>query len=123
HRPPGAVSVADRSAESHLVYGPRCFCPMVTRSRQLPPRTFLFWELLPKCCHVHSTTHGTGPSRKLSGIPYPRPRIVLRILAGTSGDVAAGIHVKPPRMAAGTLSARRSQDAELCGRNRAPWHT
>src|SRR6266699_3269660 len=30
-----------------------------------------FKELLPKCCHAHSTTHGTGPSRKLSNIRYP----------------------------------------------------
>src|SRR5215510_13119615 len=43
---PRRRSVADRSAEPHLVYGPRCFCPMVTRSRQLRPRTFHRWAFL-----------------------------------------------------------------------------
>src|SRR5262249_56006022 len=52
-----------------------------------------FKELLPKCCHAHSTTHGTGPSRKLSNIRYLRPTMVLPILIGTSGNVAAGTHM------------------------------
>src|SRR5215471_4116522 len=76
---------------------------------------------LPKCCHTHAPRHGTGPSSKLSNIPYLRLAIVLPILVGTSGDVAAGSHVKPRGWRSG-LSARRSQDVELCGRNRAPGH-
>src|SRR5437016_2178231 len=52
----------------------------------------LFWELLPKCCHIARHTHGTGPSGKLSNIPYLRPTMVLAILVGTSGNVAAGTH-------------------------------
>src|SRR5262245_63568674 len=67
---PRRRSVADRSAEPHLVYGPRCFCPMVTRSRQIAPRTFQLWTflgtVLPKCCHTHAPTHDIGPSRKFS---------------------------------------------------------
>src|SRR6266567_206113 len=59
------------------------------------PLMDFFKELLPKCCHAHSTTHGTGPSRKLSNIRYLRPTMVLPILIGTSGNVAAGTHVKP----------------------------
>src|SRR5262249_6956011 len=88
HRPPGAVSVADRSAEPHLVYGPRCFCPMVTRSRQLPPRTFLFWALM-----------------------------VLPILIGTSGNVAAGTHMpQHKRSTARSIGfrSRSSAAARLC---------
>jgi len=57
------------------------------------PLMDFFWELLPKCCHAHSTTHGTGPSRKLSNIRYLRPMMVLPILIGTSGNVAAGTHM------------------------------
>ena len=48
--------------------------------------------------------------------------MVLQIFVGTSGHVAAGTHVKPPAMAARTLSAKPSQYVELCGRNRAPGH-
>src|SRR6516165_5304037 len=91
---PRRRSVADRSAEPHLVYGPRCFCPMVTTSRQIAPRTFLFWGLLPKCCHTHAPTHVTGPSCKFSNIPYLRPTMFLPILVGTSGNVAPRTHIK-----------------------------
>src|SRR5262245_56617947 len=51
---PRRRSVADRSAEPHLLYGPRCFCPMVTRSRQIAPRTFLFWGLFAEMLFAHS---------------------------------------------------------------------
>src|SRR5262249_2330918 len=40
---------------------------------------------MPKCCHTHAPMHVTGPSRKLSNIPYLRPTMVLPILVGTSG--------------------------------------
>jgi hypothetical protein len=49
------------------------------------------------CCQNAVTptrpTHGTGPSRKLSNIRYLRPTMVLPILVGTSGNVAAGTHM------------------------------
>jgi hypothetical protein len=57
------------------------------------PLMDFFKELLPKCCHAHSTKHGTGPTRKLSNIRYLRPTMVLPILIGTSGNVAAGTHM------------------------------
>jgi hypothetical protein len=57
------------------------------------PLMDFFKELLPKCCHAHSTAHGTGPSRKLSDIRYLRLTMVLPILIGTSGNVAAGTHM------------------------------
>jgi len=63
-------------------------------SSHLPPMS-LFWELLPKCCDTHAPMHVTGPSCKLSNIPSRRPMMVLPILVGTSGHVAAGTHVKP----------------------------
>src|SRR5215510_16469711 len=50
---------------------------------------------MPKCCDTHAPTHVTGPSCKLSNIPSWRPMMVLPILIGTSGNVAAGTHVKP----------------------------
>src|SRR5215471_10026679 len=51
-------------------------CPIVTRLRQLRPRTFHRWTFLGtvKCCHTHAPTHVTGPSCKLSNIPYCVPR-------------------------------------------------
>src|SRR5262245_5475995 len=45
-------------------------------------------------CHTHAPTHVTGPSCKLSNIPYLRPTMVLPILVGTSGNVAARTHIK-----------------------------
>src|SRR5262249_48949872 len=47
---PRRRSVADRSAAPHLVYGPRCFCPMVTRPRQFRPRNFQPWSFLGTVC-------------------------------------------------------------------------
>src|SRR5262245_33638089 len=78
---PRRRSVADRSAEPHLVYGPRCFCPMVTRSRQIAPRTFHRWTFL-----------GTV---KLSKTSYRVPRWFCQFLLEHQGAVAAGTHVKP----------------------------
>src|SRR5215831_6851290 len=56
-------------------------CPIVTRLRLLRPRTFHRWTFL----GTDAPTHGTGPSRKLSNIPYLRPTMFLPILVGTSG--------------------------------------
>src|SRR5262249_59159323 len=61
-----------------------------------------FKDLLPKCCPPTYPMQGTGPSRKLSNIPYLRPMMVLPVLVGTSGNVTAGTHVKPRRFAVGT---------------------
>jgi hypothetical protein len=58
----------------------------------LPTMDF-FGNCMPKCCHTHAPTHGTGPSRKLSNVRYLRPTMVLPILIGTSGNVAAGTHM------------------------------
>src|SRR5262245_31750505 len=52
-----------------------------------------FKELLPKCCDPTYPMHGTGPSRKLSNIPYLRPMMVLPVLVGTSGNVTVGTHM------------------------------
>src|SRR5215467_5429702 len=63
-------------------------------SSHLSPMDFS-GNCLPKCCDTHAPTHVTGPSCKLSNVPSRRPMMVLPILVGTSGDVAAGTHVKP----------------------------
>src|SRR5215831_2647137 len=48
HRPPGAVVLADHSAE--LTWSWEMLCPMVTRLRQLRPRTFHEWTFLGTVC-------------------------------------------------------------------------
>src|SRR5215813_13798452 len=58
--PPRRRSVADRSAE--LAWSMGMLCPMVTRVRQLRPRTFRRWTFLGT---AHAPTHVTGPSCKL----------------------------------------------------------
>src|SRR5262249_24933445 len=89
--PPRRRSVADRSAE--LTWSWEMLCPMVTRLRQLPLRTFHRGTFL-GTVHTHAPTHVTGLSCKLSNIPYLRPTMVLPILVGTSGNVAPRTHIK-----------------------------
>src|SRR5262249_28173188 len=106
HRPPGAL--CQQTAPLNLTWSmDQMLCPMVTRSRQLRPRTFPPWSFLGTVCRNDvtptRTTHGTGPSHKLSNIPYLRPIMVLPILVGMSGNVAAGTHVKPVDGNRGTI--------------------
>src|SRR5215831_5701756 len=63
---------------------------------QLSPMDFS-GNCLRKCCDTNAPTHVTGPSRKLSNIPYLRPTMVFPILVGTSGNVATGTHLKPAK--------------------------
>jgi len=94
--PPRRHSVADRSAETHLVPGDAMAdgdgVEAIAPSH-LPPMNFS-WRLLPKCCDTHAPTHVTGPSCKSSNIPSGRPMMVLPILVGTSGNVAPRTHIK-----------------------------
>src|SRR5262249_2025308 len=95
--PPRRRSVADRSAEPHLVYGQDAaarWCRGRGNCLLAPFTDGLFWELLPKCCDTNAPTHVTGPSCKLSKTSYRRPTMVLPILAGTSGNVAPRTHIK-----------------------------
>jgi hypothetical protein len=62
-------------------------------SSHLPPMDFS-GNCMPKCCDTHAPTHVTGPSCKLSNIPYLRPTMVLPILVGTPGNVAPRTHIK-----------------------------
>jgi len=80
------------------------------------PLMDFFWELLPKCCHTHAPTHGIGSSRKLSNIPSRRPMIVLPILVGTSGNVAAGTHM-PASLPASTRALRGARAGSLHSHN------
>src|SRR5262245_17120802 len=57
--PPRRRSLADRSAE--LTWSWEMLCPMVTRLRQLRPRTsadeLILGTVLLKCCDTHAPTH------------------------------------------------------------------
>ena len=67
---------------------------------QLSPMDFS-GNCLRKCCDTNAPTHATGPSRKLSNIPYPASAMVFPILVGTPGNVATGTHLKPAKMRGG----------------------
>src|SRR6266566_5297724 len=84
------------------------------------PLMDFFGNCLPKCCHTHAPMHGTGPSRKLSNIRYLRPTMVLPILIGTSGNVAAGTHMpQHKRSACGTVQNPQSRTQRSDARHRA----
>src|SRR5262245_26301507 len=93
---PQAAECADRSAEPHLVYAPRCFCPMVTTSRQLLAPSFL--GTVAEMLFAHSTAHGIGPSRKFSNFPTLRPMMVLQFLLERLAMWPRG-HTSNPAMA------------------------
>src|SRR5262245_23764167 len=102
---PRRRSVADRSAELHLVYGPRCFCPMVTRSRQIAPRTFHRWTFLGTVAEMLSHPRADAchwPITQIVENFLPRPTMVLPILVGTSGRCGRGDARQAPGMAART---------------------
>src|SRR5262249_6597611 len=86
--PPRRRSLADRSAE--LTWPWEMLCPMVTRLRQLRPRTFQFWTFLGtvKCCHTRA--------RRMALVHHANcrtfPRGVPGFFANSCSNVAAETH-------------------------------
>jgi hypothetical protein len=120
--PPRRRSVADRSAELTWSMGQEAMSDG-DEVEAIAPSHLSSMDFSGNC-HAHSTTHGTGPSRKLSNIRYLRPTMVLPILIGTSGNVAAGTHMPQHKRSAlrnrlvcvccSSVNVSSSADARLC---------
>src|SRR5262245_43281144 len=78
----------------------KMLCPMVTRSRQLLPRSLASMSFLGNCCRnaVRPTRGRMALVQHANCRTFPTcdPTMVLPLLVGTSGDVAAGTHGQSP---------------------------
>ena len=93
--PPRRRSLADRSAE--LTWSWEMLCPMVTRLRQLRPRTSAMNLFLGTVAEMLSHPHTDAchwPIMQIVEHSLVASLDVLPILVGTSGNVAPRTHIK-----------------------------